>query len=53
MAPDTDESGILELSIIQYPYKVYYELKGDEKEVWIVHIRNTSQVEWRKKRSEN
>ena len=52
MAPDTDESGILELSIIQYPYKVYYELKGDE-EVWIVHIRNTSQVEWRKKRSEN
>jgi plasmid stabilization system protein ParE len=48
MAPGTDESGIFELSIIRYPYKVYYELKGDER-VWIVHIRNTAQRSWRKK----
>src|SRR5712692_2549474 len=39
MAPVTDEIGILELSIVRYPYKVYYELRGDE--VWIVHIRDT------------
>jgi toxin ParE1/3/4 len=40
MAPETDEPGIRELSIIQYPYKVYYEIAEDE--VWIIHIRHTS-----------
>jgi toxin ParE1/3/4 len=40
MAPATDEPGIFELSIVRYPYKVYYELMGDE-EVWIIHIRDT------------
>ena len=40
MAPATDEPGILELPIVRYPYKVYYELMGDE-EVWIIHIRDT------------
>jgi plasmid stabilization system protein ParE len=40
MAPVTDEAGVFELSIVEYPYKVYYELKGDE-EVWIIHIRDT------------
>ncbi len=47
MAPVTDEVGILELSIVEYPYKVYYELKGDE-EVWIVHIRDTRRKPWRR-----
>jgi toxin ParE1/3/4 len=31
MAPVTDELGVLELSIVRYPYKVYYELSGDEE----------------------
>lgn len=46
MAPVTDEIGILELSIVRYPYKVYYELRDDE-EVWIVHIRDTRRKSWR------
>jgi toxin ParE1/3/4 len=50
MAPGTDELGILELSIVRYPYKVYYELKGDE-EVWIIHIRDTRRKSWRGKGS--
>jgi toxin ParE1/3/4 len=48
MAPATDEVGILELSIVRYPYKVYYELAGDE-EVWVIHIRDTRRKSWRPK----
>jgi toxin ParE1/3/4 len=40
MAPLTDELGVHELSIVRYPYKVYYGLSHDE-EVWILHIRDT------------
>lgn len=50
MAPGTDELGILELSVVRYPYKVYYELKGDE-EVWIIHIRDARRKSWRRKGS--
>jgi hypothetical protein len=48
MAPMTDEIGILELSNVRYPYKVYYELKGDE-EVWVIHIRDTRRSSWGRK----
>ena len=41
MAPATDEPDVNELSIVQYPYKVYYEV-GRDDEVWILHIRHTS-----------
>ena len=44
MAPETDEPGIRELTIVRYPYKVYYEVQGDE--VWIIHIRHTSRRPW-------
>jgi addiction module RelE/StbE family toxin len=47
MAPVTDEVGVCELSIVEYSYKVYYELKGDE-EVWILHVRDTRRRPWRK-----
>ena len=40
MAPVTDDVAVLELSIVRYPYKVYYELSRDD-EVWILHIRDT------------
>ena len=30
MAPKTSEPGIFELTIVRYPYKVYYEIEGDE-----------------------
>ena len=44
MAPATDEAGIYELTIVRYPYKVYYEIAGDE--VWIVHIRDARRRPW-------
>jgi toxin ParE1/3/4 len=44
MAPETDEPGIYELTIVRYPYKVYYEVVGDE--VWIVHIRDSRRKPW-------
>ena len=46
MAPVTNETGVLELSIVEYHYKVYYELNGDE-EVWIIHIRDTRRKPWK------
>ncbi len=44
MAPTTDEPGIHELTLVGYPYKIYYEVQRDE--VWIVHIRHTSRRPW-------
>lgn len=40
IAPATDEPGVYELSIVRYPYKVYYRIERNE--VRIVHIRHTS-----------
>jgi toxin ParE1/3/4 len=45
MAPETSESGIYELTIVQYPYKVYYEIEGNE--VWILHIRDSRRRPWK------
>jgi toxin ParE1/3/4 len=50
IAPMTDEICVCELPIVRYPYKVYYELKGEE-EVWIIHIRHTSREAWEADRS--
>jgi toxin ParE1/3/4 len=44
MAPETDEPNIRELTILRYPYKVYYEVQSDE--VWIVHIRHAARKAW-------
>ena len=44
MAPETDEPGIRELTIVRYPYKVYYEVAEDE--VWVVHIRDARRRPW-------
>jgi plasmid stabilization system protein ParE len=43
-APSTDEPGILELSVVRYPYKIYYEIEGDE--IWIVHVRDARRQPW-------
>ena len=40
IAPATEEPGVHELSIVRYPYKVYYLVENDE--VRIVHVRHTS-----------
>lgn len=38
MAPETDEPGVRELTLARYPYKIYYEVAGDE--VRVLHIRD-------------
>jgi toxin ParE1/3/4 len=48
MAPATDEPGIHELTLVRHPYKIYYEVQGNE--VWIVHIRHTSRRPWQSDR---
>jgi toxin ParE1/3/4 len=45
MAPEADEPGIRELSLVRYPYKIYYEVVGDD--VRILHIRHTRRRPWR------
>jgi toxin ParE1/3/4 len=44
MAPETDDPGIYELTIVRYPYKVYYEIMGDE--MWIIHVRDARRKPW-------
>jgi toxin ParE1/3/4 len=43
-APVTDEPGVYELTIVRYPYKVYYQVADDE--VRILHIRHRSRRPW-------
>lgn len=44
MAPETDQPGVYELTIVRYPYHIYYEVNGDE--VWILHIRDARRRPW-------
>jgi toxin ParE1/3/4 len=44
IAPVTDQPGVYELTIVRYPYLVYYEI-GDE-EVRILHIRDARRRPW-------
>ena len=48
MAPATDEPGVRALPVVQYPYRVYYEVLGDE--VWILHVRHTRRQPWEPRR---
>jgi toxin ParE1/3/4 len=43
-APETDQPNVRELTLVRYPYQVYYEVHGGE--VWIIHIRHTSRRPW-------
>ena len=38
IAPLTDEPGVHELTLVRYPYKIYYHIDGDE--IRILHIRD-------------
>jgi toxin ParE1/3/4 len=40
MAPTTDDPGVRALTLTRHPYKIYYEVEGDD--VRILHIRHTS-----------
>ena len=44
IAPETNQPGIYELTIVRYPYHVYYEISGDE--IWILHIRDARRRPW-------
>ena len=44
LAPATDIPGVRELTIVRYPYKVYYVPQGGE--VWILHIRDARRKPW-------
>jgi toxin ParE1/3/4 len=48
MAPETDQPGIHELTVVRYPYKIYYEVVGNE--VWIIHIRDARRRPWQPER---
>jgi addiction module RelE/StbE family toxin len=45
IAPETSKHGVRELTIVRFPYKVYYAVRGDE--LWIIHIRHTARRPWR------
>jgi toxin ParE1/3/4 len=40
IAPMTEEPGVYELSMIRYPYRIYYRVEADE--VRIVHVWHAS-----------
>lgn len=44
MAPQTNVKGIYELTVVRYPYKIYYEVDGDE--VQILHIHDSRRKPW-------
>jgi len=44
VAPATDHPAIRELTVVRYPFKIYYRVAGDE--VHILHIRHTSRRPW-------
>ena len=48
VAPVTEVPGVHELTLLRYPYKVYYRVDGDE--VWILHIRHAARQNWQDER---
>jgi toxin ParE1/3/4 len=44
IAPETDIAGVYELTVVRYPYKVYFDIAGDTVE--ILHVRHTSRRPW-------
>jgi toxin ParE1/3/4 len=44
IAPETDAPGVYELSLVRYPYQIYYEIAGEE--IWILHVRDARRRPW-------
>jgi toxin ParE1/3/4 len=47
IARPTDEPGIHELTLVRYPYKIYYEVADGE--VRILHVRDGRRHPWTRK----
>lgn len=50
LAPLTELPGVREMTIVRYPYKVYYTVEGGE--AWILHIRDGRRRPWIEDNSE-
>jgi toxin ParE1/3/4 len=48
IAPETDEAGVRGLSLVRYPYRIYYEIAAEE--VRVLHIRHTRRQPWQRAR---
>jgi toxin ParE1/3/4 len=44
MAPATEIPGVRELSLSRQPYKIYYEIRGDE--LYVLHVRHARRRPW-------
>ena len=44
LAPMTEVADVRELTLVRYPYKVYYEVVGEE--VRILHVRDARRRPW-------
>jgi plasmid stabilization system protein ParE len=44
LATLTDVPDVREMTIVRYPYKVYYT--AEDSEVWILHIRDARRKPW-------
>ena len=44
LGPETDEPGVRELSLVRYPYKIYYSVTADE--VRILPVRDARRQKW-------
>jgi plasmid stabilization system protein ParE len=40
----TEVGEVRELTVPRYPYKVYYQIDGDD--IWVVHIRDARRRPW-------
>jgi toxin ParE1/3/4 len=48
IAPVTEAPDIYELTLLRYPYKIYYRVEEDE--VWVLHIRHSARQDWQNER---
>jgi toxin ParE1/3/4 len=44
MAPKTEMPGVYELSLVRYPYQIYYEIADEE--ISILHVRDARRRPW-------
>jgi plasmid stabilization system protein ParE len=48
LAPMTEMAGIYELTLLRYPYKIYYRV--EQEEIWVLHVCHTARQSWQNER---